>query len=89
MKRKKINKEIKRLQNLFWDYNWDSVLKNLSSPYVIARVLEIGDEEQLKLFRKEIGDDVLKDFLKNYGERLLSKISYNFWKCYCEKKFIK
>jgi hypothetical protein len=38
----KKNKDIKILKELFWDYKWNSVLKKLDSPFVIARVLEIG-----------------------------------------------
>ena len=74
------------LKPLFWDYNWDSVLKNLDSPFAIARVLEIGNKEQVKLFVNEIGDEKIKDFLMNHGH-LLSKQSLNFWRlCYGIKK---
>lgn len=70
------------LQDLFWDYNWESVLKNLDSPFVIARVLEIGNKQQVKEFIFYVGSQKIKEFLKKY-DKLLSKQSRNFWRlCY-------
>jgi hypothetical protein len=61
-------------------------LKKLDSPFVIARVLEIGNKEQVKILEKAIGKEKIRDFLKKY-ENLLSKQSLNFWKlCYGIKK---
>jgi len=45
------------LKDLFWDYKWDSVIKNLDSPFVITRVLEIGNKEQVKEFLSYIGSE--------------------------------
>ncbi len=76
------NKNLKILKELFWDYKWDSVLKKLDSPFVIARVLEIGNKKQVKELENAIGQERIKDFLKKY-ENLLSKQSLNFWRlCY-------
>jgi len=76
------NKNLKILKELFWDYKWDSVLEKIDSPFVIARVLEIGNKEQVKELEKVIGGNKIKDFLKKY-ENLLSKQSLNFWRlCY-------
>lgn len=76
------NRNLKILKELFWDYKWDSVLKKTDSPFVIARVLEIGNKIQVKELEKEIGKEKIKDFLKKY-ENLLSKQSLNFWRlCY-------
>ena len=76
------SKNLKILKELFWDYEWNSVLKKLDSPFVIARVLEIGNKEQVKALEKALGVKKIKNFLKNY-ENLLSKQSLNFWKlCY-------
>lgn len=76
------DKKLNILKDLFWDYNWDSVLKNLDSPFVIARVLEIGNKEQVKEFISFIGSEKIVEFLKKYGKKLLSKQSLNFWKLY-------
>lgn len=82
MKRRSVNnKNLKILKELFWDYKWNSVLKRLHSPFVIARVLEIGNKNQVKELEKAIGKEKIKDFLKNYP-RLLSKSSLNFWRLY-------
>uniref|UniRef100_A0A7V5XFB3 DUF6922 domain-containing protein n=1 Tax=Thermodesulfobacterium geofontis TaxID=1295609 RepID=A0A7V5XFB3_9BACT len=76
------SKNLKILKELFWDYEWNSVLKKLDSPFVIARVLEIGNKDQVKELEKVVGKEKIKNFLKNY-ENLLSKQSLNFWKlCY-------
>jgi hypothetical protein len=76
------NKNLKILKELFWDYNWDSVVEKLDSPFIIARVLEIGNKEQVKELEKAIGKEKIKDFLKKY-EKLLSEQSLNFWRlCY-------
>jgi len=76
------NKNLKILKELFWDYKWNSVLEKLDSPFVIARVLEIGNKEQVKELEKAIGKEKIKYFLKKY-ENLLSKQSLNFWRlCY-------
>ncbi|MGB9677693.1 MAG: DUF6922 domain-containing protein [Candidatus Ratteibacteria bacterium] len=82
-----MDKNLEILKELFWDYEWSSVLEKIDSPFVIARVLEIGDEEQVKAFENSTGKEKIKDFLKKYGKRLLSKMSYNFWSyCYGIKK---
>ena len=76
------NRNLKILKDLFWDYKWDSVLKKLDSPFVIARTLEIGNKKQIKALEKEIGKEKIKDSLRKY-ENLLSKQSLNFWRlCY-------
>lgn len=84
-----LKSSLRKLKDLFWDYNWNSVSENLNSPFVIARVLEIGNPEQVKILISEIGDDTIKNFLKDDGKRLLSSISYNFWKSYYDEKSIK
>jgi len=70
------NKNLKILKELFWDYKWSSVIKKLDSPFVIARVLEIGNKEQVKELERALGKEKINDFLKKY-EKLLSKQSLN------------
>lgn len=85
------NKNLNILKDLFWDYKWRSVVKNLASPFVIARVLEIGNKEQVKTLISCIGDEKIMEFLKTH-DKLLTKLSRNFWKlCYGikEKEVIK
>ncbi|MEO0144381.1 MAG: hypothetical protein ABIL49_07495 [candidate division WOR-3 bacterium] len=73
------NKLIKTLKDLFWDYDWESVLRNLDSPFVISRVLEIGNKEQVRAFLSVVSEEKIKEFLTKY-EKLLSKQSLNFWR---------
>lgn len=79
MRSKKGFKSLKIFKKLFWDYHLKSVLKNLDSPFVIARVLEIGNKEQVKAFISHIGKEKTVNFLTNYGH-LFSKQSLNFWR---------
>jgi hypothetical protein len=74
--------DIDILKPLFWDYDWASVKQNLLSPFVIARVLELGDPEQFRVLAKVIGDHAIKAFLIRKGKRLLSRRSYNFWQLF-------
>lgn len=46
-------KSLKSLKKLFWEYDWNSVKKNLKSTYVIFRVLEFGNFEQFKILQKK------------------------------------
>lgn len=66
----------KILHSLFWEYKWESVKKNLTSPFVIARVLELGNPEQFRIFSELVGEETIKNFLREKGEIL--KFSDNF-----------
>lgn len=74
------------LQPLFWEYRWESVIQHLNSPLVIARVLEMGSPEQVRLFLQMVGEQVIRDFLHTRGQKLLSARSYNFWNLYYAKQ---
>jgi hypothetical protein len=75
-------KKIEILKELFWDYKWESVLEKMDSPFVISRVLEIGNKYQVKTLEQVVGKQKIKNFLKKY-ENLLSEQSLNFYKlCY-------
>ncbi|MGC9089459.1 MAG: DUF6922 domain-containing protein [Caldisericia bacterium] len=78
-KSSKINHSFK---GLFWDYKFEDVLSNLDNDVVIARVLELGDIEDFKFLKQNVSDEKIIDFLKRRGEKLLSKISFNFWSIY-------
>ena len=78
--------EIEKIKNLFWEYEWDSVKKRIDSVFVIAKVLEMGTPEQFKILEKIVGREKIKKFLAEKGKKLLSPVSYNFWKNYYEKK---
>lgn len=86
MKRREIMleaaKEIDKLKNLFWEYNFDDVLKDLSNIVVIERVLEFGDKEQVSILFRNLERQKIIEYLETTGIRRLSKKSYNFWKEY-------
>jgi len=77
--------DIDILKPLFWDYDWASVKQNLLSPFVIARVLELGGPEQFRVLAKVIGNDAIRAFLVQKGIRLLSRRSYNFWQLFYQR----
>ena len=77
-----IKKTEKILHSLFWEYKWESVKKNLTSPFVIARVLELGNPEQFRIFSELVGEETIKNFLREKGKKLLSPQSFNFWRIY-------
>jgi len=74
-----MDKNLEILKELFWDYEWDSVVRKIDSPFVITRVLEIGNEKQIRVLEEKVGKEKIVEFLKRYGKRMLSKMSYNFW----------
>jgi hypothetical protein len=74
--------DISIIQNLFWDYDTNSLKYHLTSPFVIARILELGTPQQFKTFEKMVGSSCIKDFLKTKGKKLLTDESFNFWKIY-------
>lgn len=73
------------LKPLFWEYQWTSVKQNLTSPFVIARVLELANPEQFRLFASMVGNETIKAFLNEKGAKLLSPQSYNFWRLYYQQ----
>jgi len=76
------------LKPLFWEYDWNSVKENLNSSFVIAKVLELGDPEQFHFFAEIVGNEVIKAFLYEKGEKLLSPQSFNFWQLYYQRNDI-
>jgi len=78
--------ELEKLKPLFWEYQWESVKENLTSPVVISRVLEVANPEQFKIFSSVVGDEEIIKFLATKGEKMLSRKSLNYWRLYYEKK---
>lgn len=84
IKLKQMDKKV--LFPLFWEYDIDSLAKNLTSPFVIARVLELGNPQQFFIFTRMVGNKVIKTFINEKGEKLLSPQSYNFWRLYYRRQ---
>jgi hypothetical protein len=85
MKRENKKIDLDILKPLFWEYDWGSVKENLTSPFVIARILELGNPEQFRLFAELVGNEIIKKFLYKKGKKLLSPQSFNFWRLYYQK----
>lgn len=81
-----IKDELEKLKPLFWDYEWESLKKNLISSFVISRVLEMANPEQFRIFSSAVGDEVIIRFLEEKGEKMLSKRALNYWRLYYEKR---
>ncbi len=79
-----MNNSINVLKPLFWEYKWASVSAHLSSSFVIARVLELGNPAQFAVFAKHVGDEKIRAMVKEKGAKLLSPRSFNFWSLYYE-----
>lgn len=73
------------LKPLFWDYQWTSVLERIDSPFVIARVLELGNPPQVRALINRVGEEKIIGFLQRKGEKLLSARSFNFWTLYYDE----
>lgn len=85
MKPRRKRSELGILKPLFWEYHWASVKQKLTSPAVIARVLELGNPEQFRLFASVVGNETIRAFLYEKGAKLLSPQSYNFWRLYYQQ----
>lgn len=71
------------LKPLFWDYDFESVKKNIHSHFVIARVLELGTPEQFEVLRSFLSDEKITEFLRSENtSKFLSRKSLNFWLIY-------
>lgn len=79
------NKTLDILKPLFWDYQWTSVLECIESPFVIARVLELGNPQQVDVLADRLGNKKIIQFLQRKGEKLLSPRSFNFWTLYYDE----
>lgn len=77
-----MNNELNKLKNLFWEYDFTDILKNLSNIVVIERVLELGNSEQIKILFKNVDRQRIIEYLETTGKRRLSKKSLNFWREY-------
>jgi hypothetical protein len=50
-------------RRIFWDVNFDAINYNKSARFVIERVFERGDVEDIRECRRYYGDDKIADVL--------------------------
>ena len=66
------------LKRFFWDTPVESINRDANKDYIIARILELGDEDAVAwLGRQYSRDDVRRVLSKS---RTLSPKSSNYWK---------
>ena len=68
-----MNKKLKILKELFWNYKLESVIEKLDSPFAITKALEIRNEKQVKILIQEIGEPKIVAFPKKYEKRCFQK----------------
>ncbi len=65
------------LNHLFWDVRVETFDPRKYPAYTIARILELGDEEDVKWMRQNFSEYEIKDVVMK--SRNLSPKSANFW----------
>lgn len=64
-------------QSLFWDTNPDKIDPNKNAQYVIERILDFGNDEEVRWVWKFYQKDLLKKVVDN--SRSLRKETKNLW----------
>jgi len=67
------------LARLFQEYAFESIDINLHADTIIERTLEMGTWEELHWLFHNYGVQRISDYLRRFGHRRLSKISFNYW----------
>lgn len=65
------------LKKYFWEIDFEKLDVERKDRYVVARLLERGDEEALRWMFKNYPREQVKDVLKK--TRALSRVSANYW----------
>lgn len=66
-----------QLKHLFWDIDVNTLQLKKHRKYIIARVLEYGNEEAIRWLKSLYEDKEIKEVIK--FERRLSRKSATFW----------
>jgi len=67
------------IKALHWDTPWENLDSKLHSKYIIERILEYGDIDDLKWLFNEYPEDEIKETVKT-SKRLSAKTAYFFSK---------
>ena len=68
-------------QELFWDVNLAQMDKNVHKQFIIKRVLQFGDVDDLPWALTFYGHDAVRDIFLSNAEQLDEK-SRNFWRLF-------
>lgn len=72
----------------FQEYDLADLDISEDADLIIERTLEYGNRQELKWLFKTYGPARIKEFVRKYGFRKLSRRSFNFWRTILEvKKF--
>lgn len=61
------------------EYDFDQINPELHAIPIIERTLEMGTWEELHWLFHHYGIQRISEFLKRYGHRRLSKMTFNYW----------
>ncbi len=74
------------LERLFQEYEFKNVDVNSYANTIIERTLELGTWEELHWLFHYYGLQRIIEYLKRFGDRRLSKITFNYWRKLLEIK---
>jgi len=67
------------LSRLFQDYDLESIDINSHVNTIMERTLEMGTWEELHWLFHNYGVQRIVEYLRQFGHRRLSKITFNYW----------
>jgi hypothetical protein len=70
----------------FQEYDFESMDVNLHANTIIERTLELGTWEELHWVFHHYGVQRIIEYLKQFGDRRLTKITFNYWRKLLEIK---
>jgi hypothetical protein len=73
-----------QLKLLFWDYDLEAIDFQTSNKFIIERVLEKGNFENVKTLLKMYGEEKILNIINNSTN--ISKATQNFWNLYFKSK---
>ena len=69
-----------RLAAYFHEYDMARIDLRNDANLVIQRIIEFGDWDELRWLFRLYGAKRIRIFVREYGERLLSPVSFNYWR---------
>lgn len=70
----------KSFARFFQEYDFESIDVNLHANTIIERTLEYGTWEELHWVFHHYGVPRIIEYLRQLGDRRLSKITFNYWR---------
>jgi len=70
----------KRLWPHFQEYDPSSLNLEKDANLIMQRTLEFGNWDEMRWLFKTYGEQRVKTFIRDYGERMLSAVTFNYWR---------